>query len=74
MGIVARKKCKNCLTCFTVFWVEGTRYYNCWLCQQTWQGRDDNLQLCEDPRIKINIPIEEREQDDNTNNANNIGN
>lgn len=71
---MARKKCKNCLSCFSYFWIDGVRYYHCWLCQETWVGRDDDLHLCEDPRATINTPIEEREQDDITNNASGMGN
>jgi hypothetical protein len=61
---MGRKKCRECLTCFNVFWVEGKRYYHCWLCNKTYEGRDDNLQECEDPRALLNIPIELEEQQD----------
>jgi len=61
---MARKKCKECHTCFTVFWYDNNRYYNCWLCQTTWSGRNEELIQVEDPRKNINIPIVEEEQQD----------
>lgn len=66
---MARKKCKKCLSCFTVFWVNGQRYYSCWLCKDIWTGQDSNLQLVlEDPRKTLNISVEEKEQEDEQNN------
>ena len=61
---MGRKKCKFCLGCFQVFWVDGKRYYHCDLCRTTWEGRDDELVQCPDPRIKINIPVKVEEQKD----------
>lgn len=61
---MARKKCPHCRSCYTVFWVEGTRYYSCWLCQKVLFGRDDDLKECEDPRRTVNLPMEEMEQED----------
>lgn len=69
---MARKKCKECLGCFQVFWVEGKRYYYCWFCKIFYEGRDDDLHQCEDPRLKLNVPVEIKEQNDNTDNANNF--
>lgn len=62
---MARKKCHECLTCFHVFWVDGKRYYHCAFCRTTYEGRDDNLHLCEDPRAKVSviIPLEEQEDE-----------
>lgn len=62
---MARKKCKECLSCFEWFWIDGKRYYHCWLCNTTWEGRDDDLHQCEDPRIP-----KEKELNDTTNNVN----
>jgi hypothetical protein len=61
---MARKKCKECLSCFQIFWVNGRRYYHCWLCNTFWEGRNDSLQECADPRQYINIPVEIKEQED----------
>lgn len=63
---MARKKCKDCLTCFQVFWVDNKRYYHCWLCKTTWEGRDDDLHQCEDPRFTVNVPVEVKEQENET--------
>lgn len=60
---MARKKCKGCLSCFNLVWVEGKRYYHCWLCQTWYEGRDDDLHLCENPLININAPVEVKEQE-----------
>lgn len=57
-------KCHFCKSCFQVFWVDGVRYYYCFLCKEFWKGRDDNLIQCEDPRKYINIPVEIKEQDE----------
>lgn len=62
---MARKKCKECLSCFEWFWMDNKRYYHCWLCNTTWEGRDDDLHQCEDPRIP-----KELIKNDNINNAN----
>lgn len=51
--MAGRKKCAECLGCFDVFWLNSKRYYHCILCQTTYEGRDDDLQLCQDPRIPI---------------------
>lgn len=66
---MARKKCKVCLTCFNLVWLEGKRYYHCWLCNTWYEGRDEDLKQVEDPFININVPkvLEEQEE---TNNAN----
>lgn len=61
---MARKKCPHCRSCYNVFWVDGKRYYHCWLCQTTWEGRDDDLHQCVDPRITLNVPVELEEQKD----------
>lgn len=60
---MARKKCKLCLACYTVFWLEGTRYYYCWLCQKYYNGRDDNLQEVPNPREHLNVPVVIEEQE-----------
>jgi len=61
---MARKKCKTCLTCFNLVWVESKRYYHCWLCDTWYEGRDDDLKLIENPFANINVPIELKEQDE----------
>jgi formate dehydrogenase maturation protein FdhE len=63
---MARKKCKECLGCFSFFWIDGERYYHCVLCKTTWKGRDSELVQCEDPRIRINVPVIMEEQEDET--------
>lgn len=60
---MGRKKCPNCLTCYTVFWVDNQRYYSCWLCQKVLTGRDDELIEVADPR-NPNLVVEEKEQED----------
>jgi hypothetical protein len=66
---MGRKKCKTCLGCFYYFWVDGIRYYHCTLCRETWRGRDDNLELCEDPRNPSNYVKEQEQEDDIIHNA-----
>jgi hypothetical protein len=63
---MGRKKCPLCLSCYTVFWYNNQRYYSCWLCQKIVTGRDDELIEVEDPRIKNNVTIEEKDQEDDT--------
>lgn len=62
-----RKKCHECLSCFQYFWIDGKRYYHCWLCGTTYEGRDDDLHLCPDPRAVINVPVEVKEQENEPN-------
>lgn len=61
---MARKKCPECHTCYTVFWYENTRYYSCWLCRKVLTGRDDDLKEVVDPRLNLDIKIEEKEQEE----------
>lgn len=62
---MGKKKCKKCLSCFTVFYVNNERYYSCWLCKEIWKGRDDALELVlDDPRKYLTSPVIETEQDD----------
>lgn len=69
---MGRKKCKKCLGCFYYFYVNNQRYYHCTLCNETWKGRDDSLELCEDPRNpNNNIELKEQE-DDSIHNADSI--
>lgn len=63
---MGKKKCQECLSCFNIFWIDGIRYYHCWLCQTTYKGRDDELELCEDPRKSTNTPVKNEEQVDGT--------
>jgi hypothetical protein len=61
---MARKKCHECLTCFQYFWIDGKRYYYCVICQKYYEGRDDDLHECENPRQYYNLPVEIKEQDE----------
>lgn len=61
---MARKKCKECLTCFNLVWKDSKRYYHCWFCNTWYEGRDDNLQLVPMPDFG-NEEVELKEQDDN---------
>jgi hypothetical protein len=68
-----RKKCKSCLGCFNLVWIDNKRYYHCYLCNTWYSGRDDNLIQESNPYEGRNEPIILEEQDDNNNNVDSVG-
>lgn len=63
---MARKKCKECLSCFNVVWIEPHRYYHCWLCNTWYAGQDSNLIQIPSPYNNKEVPEEKlKEQEEN---------
>lgn len=58
---MGRKKCKVCLSCFNLAYVDNQRYYHCWLCNTWYTGRDEELQLVPNPHNEKIIMIQEQE-------------
>lgn len=46
---MGQKKCPECNSCLSHFWLLPNRYYYCGFCHTYYGGRDDNLQLVESP-------------------------
>lgn len=62
-----RVKCPVCNSCMSPFWLLPTRYYYCGFCHVYYTGRDDALEVTDNPykdRIvnpnKIEDPVEEK--------------